>query len=218
MQVLPSKEKPTCAVAKCEEAARAQGLCNAHYKRLCITGDVQAGIPIQRQRRGRTETCSLDGCDRVYAASGLCMPHYMERFTANRKREPCSVDDCQRPHLRGGWCAAHYWRWRKYGDPLAGGPFRAVRGTGNRWLYDAQRRAAKAKMSQVTGETAKYVKIIRLDPCVYCGAPCEHIDHIVPFADGGVTEWINLAPACAACNYGKSRQSLLTFLLERIAA
>ncbi len=106
----------------------------------------------------------------------------------------------------------------EHGDPLAGGELRRLRGTGNRWEYDHNRRAAKAKMSQVSGETAEYVKILRRDPCAYCGAPCEHIDHIIPFADGGITEWINLAPACAACNHRKSRQALLTFLLGRIAA
>jgi 5-methylcytosine-specific restriction endonuclease McrA len=142
------------------------------------------------------------------------MLHYMERWTAERRQEPCSIDGCLRSHLRGGLCDAHYWRRQKYGDPLAGGPFRAVRGTGNRWQYDENRRAAKAKMSQVTGETAEYVAILRRDPCVYCGAPCEHIDHIVPFADEGPTEWTNLAPACAACNHKKSRKSLLIFLLE----
>jgi 5-methylcytosine-specific restriction endonuclease McrA len=69
-------------------------------------------------------------------------------------------------------------------------------------------------MSQVTGETAEYVVIIRQDPCAYCGAPMEHVDHIVPFADGGPTDWTNLAPACANCNHRKSRMPLLLFLLS----
>lgn len=165
---------------------------------------------------GTVATCRLDGCDKPAVVKKMCRPHYMERFDDERKKKACSVKDCPRPLLRRGWCAAHYWRWHKYGDPLAGGPFRAIRGTGNRWLYDAQRRAAKAKLSQVTGETVEYVAIIRRDPCVYCGKPREHIDHIDPFADGGPTEWNNLAPACARCNYEKSRQPLLIFLLKRV--
>jgi len=216
MPTLPPRVIPKCSVGTCSEPAHANGLCNAHDKRMRIHGDVRADIPIQRQRRGRAELCTVSGCEGVYAANGLCMAHYMERFAAALKVQPCSVGDCQRPLLRRGLCAAHYWRWRKYGDPLAGGPFRTIRGTGNRWLYDEQRRSAKAKMSQVTGETAEYVAIIRNDPCVYCGAPCEHIDHIVPFADGGPTEWDNLAPACARHNHQKSRKQLLFFLLELV--
>lgn len=141
------------------------------------------------------------------------MERYMADYEAKRHAEPCSIADCKRPNHRRGYCTAHYWRLMKHGDPLAGGPFRVVRGTGNRWKYDEDRRAAKAKMSQVTNETAEYVKIIRKDPCVYCGNPCEHIDHIIPFADGGPTDWSNLAPTCASCNLRKNRKSVLEFML-----
>ena len=42
--------------------------------------------------------------------------------------ERCSIDGCRRPlHLRG-WCNAHYIRWRRHGDPTAGGKME-VRGT-----------------------------------------------------------------------------------------
>lgn len=138
----------------------------------------------------------------------------MEQYEAARKTEPCSIDDCERPNHRKGWCCAHYQRWLKYGDPMRGGPSRAIRGTGDRWVYDENRRAMHAKMSQVTGETKEYVKIIRKDPCVYCGKPSEHIDHIVPFTDGGPTDWPNLAPACSNCNLRKNKKSLLEFLLS----
>ena len=33
----------------------------------------------------------------------------------------CSVEDCEKRHVARGWCGAHYRRWRKHGDPLAGG-------------------------------------------------------------------------------------------------
>jgi hypothetical protein len=33
----------------------------------------------------------------------------------------CSVKDCGLPVLARGWCTAHYQRWRRHGDPLAGG-------------------------------------------------------------------------------------------------
>lgn len=174
-----------------------------------------ADVPIQVYHRGRHGKCSVPGCGETYRSKGLCAVHYMEKFTAERKTQPCAVPDCQRPLNVRGWCVPHYQRWLAYGDPLAGPPGRAIRGTGpTRWEKDEIRRAAKAKLSQATGETAEYVAIIRLDPCVYCGAPMKHVDHIVPFADGGPTDWTNLAPACAGCNYRKSRTSLLLFLLS----
>ena len=33
----------------------------------------------------------------------------------------CSVEDCGLPVLARSWCTAHYQRWRRHGDPLAGG-------------------------------------------------------------------------------------------------
>lgn len=33
----------------------------------------------------------------------------------------CTVPDCGSPGLARGWCSSHYQRFRKYGDPLAGG-------------------------------------------------------------------------------------------------
>jgi 5-methylcytosine-specific restriction endonuclease McrA len=141
----------------------------------------------------------------------------MEKFDAERKAKPCSALACKRPLYRRDWCAAHYKRWQAYGDPLAGGPARAIRGSVprelQRWLKDEARRVAKAKISQVSGETAEYVAIIRKDPCSYCGAPMEHVDHIVPFAAGGPTDWTNLTPACARCNLRKNSKDLLFFLL-----
>lgn len=39
----------------------------------------------------------------------------------------CRIDECDRPVLARGWCSAHYQRWKIYGDPLLGGPFRKPR-------------------------------------------------------------------------------------------
>ena len=48
--------------------------------------------------------------------------------------------------------------------------------------------------------------------CQYCGSTPPkailHIDHIVPVAEGGGNEDTNLVTACAACNLGKSANSL----------
>src|SRR5262245_28935844 len=38
----------------------------------------------------------------------------------------CVVEGCPRPKDAKGYCASHYSRWRRYGDPLAGGTPRGV--------------------------------------------------------------------------------------------
>lgn len=216
---LPKPERLPCSVAGCTRTVEAGGLCNAHYKRLRVFGDVLGDVPIQRKRRGITEACSIDGCECVHSAKGLCKKHYLERRAGRLRQQPCAITGCDRSRgTTGEYCARHHQRLLKYGSPTAGGKLRALRGTGDRWVYDEMRRAAGAKMSQVTGDTREYVKILRKDPCAYCGAASEHIDHIVPFAKDGPTKWDNLAPACAACNHRKSDKDLLHFLVERFAA
>lgn len=53
------------------------------------------------------------------------------------------------------------------------------------------------------------------DPCAYCGAPAEGVDHIVPVAAGGDGFASNLTAACHSCNSSKYTDSLLHFLLRR---
>lgn len=36
--------------------------------------------------------------------------------------------------------------------------------------------------------------------CQVCGAPAEHVDHIVRVCDGGTDDPANLRATCAACN------------------
>lgn len=42
--------------------------------------------------------------------------------------------------------------------------------------------------------------------CVYCGAPHESIDHVVPLAAGGPNSADNVVPSCLSCNCGKDNQ------------
>lgn len=55
--------------------------------------------------------------------------------------------------------------------------------------------------------------ILRLDPCAYCGAKCQHLDHIEPRSQGGPDGWDNLTAACAPCNHAKRAKPLLLHLL-----
>jgi len=49
-------------------------------------------------------------------------------------------------------------------------------------------------------------------PCIYCGHPAEHTDHIVARSRGGGGERSNLAPACRDCNFSKGARSVEHFL------
>lgn len=44
--------------------------------------------------------------------------------------------------------------------------------------------------------------------CVYCGAPADVLDHVVPKASGGSDGPSNRAPACTACNASKGALTL----------
>jgi hypothetical protein len=40
------------------------------------------------------------------------------------------------------------------------------------------------------------------DPCFYCGAPGEEVEHYFPIVKGGTDAWQNILPSCVACNHG----------------
>lgn len=142
---------------------------------------------------------------------GLCGRHYYEWFKAHRPE--CSVEDCPRPATSRSLCARHYQRLRNYGSPTAGPAFRRDRGSGlPRWAYWQRRDGQRAN---VTADVLAWVEILRADPCVYCGGPCEHIDHIDPVDRGGALTVDNLTAACARCNIRKSATPLLLFLATR---
>lgn len=60
-----------------------------------------------------------------------------------------------------------------------------------------------------------WARLLRNDPCCYCGCGSEHLDHIHPVALGGTQTWDNLTAACAECNRAKHAEPLLRFLLKR---
>ena len=57
-----------------------------------------------------------------------------------------------------------------------------------------------------------YRRVLRRDPCAYCGAPSVQLDHVEPKAHGGSDDSENRAGACASCNGRKQDVPLLFWM------
>lgn len=80
------------------------------------------------------------------------------------------------------------------------------------------RRARKAAAEVAGPVPADVYAAIRAEgPCVYCGAPAEHVDHVRPLTRGGREHADNLVPACGRCNRSKHDRLLTEWNAERVA-
>jgi 5-methylcytosine-specific restriction endonuclease McrA len=61
-----------------------------------------------------------------------------------------------------------------------------------------------------------YRKLVAEGPCVYCGAPADHIDHVRPLHRGGWEHESNLVPACGRCNSSKGHRLLTEWNTKRV--
>lgn len=62
----------------------------------------------------------------------------------------------------------------------------------------------------------EWAKILRNDPCSYCGGVSDSIDHIIPQAQYKDHSWSNLTAACRLCNSSKQDKPLIQWLATRI--
>ena len=60
-------------------------------------------------------------------------------------------------------------------------------------------------------------RILRYDPCAFCGAAGGTVDHIIPRCLGLplTNSWTNIVGSCQRCNERKSAKALLAFLWAR---
>lgn len=65
-------------------------------------------------------------------------------------------------------------------------------------------------------EAADFAPVLLADPCSYCDAPAETIDHIIARTRGGELGHENLTAACNRCNARKQTIPLLRFLLRTL--
>jgi 5-methylcytosine-specific restriction endonuclease McrA len=65
-----------------------------------------------------------------------------------------------------------------------------------------------------------WLRLLRADPCSYCGGPGGTVDHVEPKRKpvrglGGAHAWLNLTGACGGCNGTKGDKGLLVWLAAR---
>jgi hypothetical protein len=159
-----------CSVDDCTRPERSKGYCDPHYKRWRATGDVQADVPLQKKRRGRTEKCTIEGCDETYRAKGLCRDHYAEARLARLSQEQCKADGCENPSGgTAGYCPACYLRYRELGDPNAGPPRRRRRGDPDAAVNTSR------PLDPVYYANHRHVRAVRgpawKQTCGHCGKP-----------------------------------------------
>lgn len=79
------------------------------------------------------------------------------------------------------------------------------------------RRNARHRRLGRDPELCAWSDVLVADPCAYCGAASDGVDHIDPIARGGANDASNLAGACADCNRRKRDRPLLVFMLAEVA-
>ena len=73
--------------------------------------------------------------------------------------------------------------------------------------HSAKRRALTTQVDVRIVSQEELIKLLQ-NPCLYCGAKSEHIDHIIPLSRGGRHSIGNLTGACASCNLSKGAKFL----------
>lgn len=80
-------------------------------------------------------------------------------------------------------------------------------------IAEQRRRAHGREVGDGGTDAREYIVILAQDPCCYCGAPMEHIDHIIPLALCGDNSWENLTAACGHCNTSKGSKKLIDWMV-----
>jgi 5-methylcytosine-specific restriction endonuclease McrA len=72
----------------------------------------------------------------------------------------------------------------------------------------------KRRNAPLTPDGRMWVRLVSSDPCSYCGGQSSVIDHILPIARGGNSDWDNLTAACRPCNAAKHSLGVVAFMLR----
>jgi 5-methylcytosine-specific restriction endonuclease McrA len=75
-------------------------------------------------------------------------------------------------------------------------------------LRQAQR-TAQRKAATTHQVTARDLAKILTQPCIYCGAKADEVEHVIPLSRGGRHAIGNLAASCARCNASKRNRLVI---------
>ncbi len=68
------------------------------------------------------------------------------------------------------------------------------------------------EVPSVAQQDLQWRRILKGDPCAYCGDPSRDADHIHATWTGGERGWTNMTASCRRCNSSKNARTLLAFL------
>ncbi len=215
----------TCSIDGCGRVIYGHGWCSMHYTRARRHGD-----PLWSPPAKTGGPCAVDGCNeassRRSALGVLCRAHHRRwEATGDPNRNPSGrvimtrygateCGACGRERTVSGGtlrclpCIAREGRDR-YRD-------QGERARSQKALSSQRRRATQKEA--ICSHGARCVSASDLTvmgrTCVYCGAPAEEADHLMPLARGGLHCTENLVPACQHCNRRKSDKDPFVWLLE----
>lgn len=186
-----------CVLDDCVKPAKSRGLCGMHGFRFMKYGDPQrvkridtGGVLVHGTVAGyKHHGCRCDSCRearRAYEKAWRATNPESARRMSQKRRE-------KDPERFNSY--RRKWKQQNPDKVYTSNPLRAA--------------------NPFDDEAVAYSTMILLDPCAFCGAPSEHVDHIDPLAAGGTSDWDNLAALCASCNTSKGSKSLLDYLLYR---
>jgi phage FluMu protein Com len=183
-------ELPECTVGGCDNR-----MTTTNTLGRCIEHRGEYWAPDARK-------CAKGGCGKTINADnmiGFCREHrYLSPSRKEYNRE--YYRDTQAARLeyarlyRAVYVEEHREnarRWARENPGLRSAARMRRRMRAEEGLTDLERLLSLARCIEMTG-----------DPCFYCGAPSEEVEHYFPLCKGGTDAWANILPACAACNHG----------------
>lgn len=233
-------ESRRCDFPGCDNLHKARGYCQGHLRQLEAGKEL---TPLHfRPSRGTCPAVEDDGstCGLPITRRGYCRKHYQRQWiAANRKNRAASSRAYRQRKIAKEGIEAVREAERAYGraHPKKARKSRK-RGPGQRnaetakkhaeymrrwrkrhpeaWATDRARRRVRVTVEFTTEDRAESMawrKLIKDDPCYYCGTPeTHHVDHYISLANGGTEHWWNLVKACRTCNQRKNRMNGDDFL------